>query len=222
MTIKYSKFNPIPYEAHVVVLGKIRKKSRVLDIGCATGYFAKKLQEKKCQVWGVDTNKKAATAARKYCQEVIIGDVENMGSRPVKKNFFDYILFLDILEHLKNPLNVLSSFLKQAKKEGIIIISVPNIAHISIRLRLLFGHFDYEKMGIMDEFHLHFFTKKTLLKLINQAGLKIIDLDYSADFGQVPFLGKFARKIPKKYQYLITRIFNTILAVQFIAVCEKR
>lgn len=107
MRSKYSHLNPTSYETHMLVYEEIEKGSKVLDVGCATGYFAEKLKEKRCKVWGVEIGKEAGRVARKYCEKVIIGDVEKMRELPFEKNFFDYILLLDILEHLKEPLSVL-------------------------------------------------------------------------------------------------------------------
>lgn len=260
MKFKYSIFNPTPYEAHMVVYGKIMEGSKVLDVGCATGYFAKKLKEKKCKVWGIERDKEAAEEAGKYCEEVIVADLEALANTstpgesrrntpgvslprlPFQKDFFDYILLLDVLEHLKNPeklIGLLKPFLKQNSLQvpppqgstshtpgvslspGKIIISVPNIAHVSIRLRLLQGKFDYERVGIMDETHLRFFTQKTLKEFISLVGLKLDELDYSSDFGQLPFIGRIARKMPKIMQYRLTKMFPTLLTAQFIAVCSN-
>ncbi len=222
---KYN-LNLVNYELHSQVFNTIEKNRDksilVLDVGCATGYFAKKLQEKNCRVWGIEIDQKAAKKAAKYCEKVVVGDIDEMDSLPFNKNFFDYILILDTLEHLVDPKKALKLVIPYLKKTGKIIISVPNSAHIFIRTNLLFGKFNYEKQGLMDETHLHFFTKKTILEIVKMANLNIVDLDYSADFGQIPILGKFLKKIPKKYQYIVTCILNTLLAVQFILICQKK
>lgn len=220
MNSKYNQFNPTPYEAHMVVYEKIKEGSKVLDVGCATGYFAQKLKEKDCKVWGIEMDKKAAILAKPYCEEVIVEDIEKIEKLPKPRNFYDYILFLDVLEHLKYPDKIIQLLKPYLKKDGKIIISVPNIAHISIRLRLLLGSFDYERVGIMDETHLRFFTKKTLQEFIKQAGLKLVELEYSSDFGQLPFVGRIAKKMPKIMQYKLTKSFPGLLAVQLIAVCS--
>ena len=222
MKNKYNKFNPVPYEAHMLVYNMIREKSRVLDVGCATGYFAEKLRQKKCHVYGIEIDPCAAKISKSTCEEVITTDIEEAQSLGFKRQSFDYILLLDMLEHLKNPLRVLNMLSGYLKPDGDIIISVPNIAHISIRLKLLFGKFDYENQGIMDKSHLKFLTKSSVIKLIETANLKMDDIDYSSDFGRLPVLGRIARYIPKRFQYFFTRQFNTLLSVQFILVCKSK
>jgi len=216
--MKYSQFNPTPYESHMLVYGRIERGSEVLDIGCAAGYFAKKLKEKQCRVWGIDSDKQSAQIAQKYCQKVIVADLEQIKKLPFRKKF-DYILLLDILEHLENPPSVLNLIKPCLESTGKVIVSVPNIAFLSVRLALLFGNFNYQKLGILDENHLHFYTKKTFQKLLKDSGFKIEEIEASSGFSQITKIGKYLNHIPKYWQYKITRLRDTLLAYQFIAVC---
>lgn len=220
--MKYTRFNNIPYEAHRLIYDKIENGSNVLDVGCATGYFAKKLKEKKCNVWGIEIDSSASQKAKKYCEKVFVGDIEKEKSLPFQKHFFDYILLMDILEHLKNPSSALRIFKPYLKKDGKIIISVPNVAFLSIRLALLRGKFAYQELGIMDATHLRFFTKKTLLEMIEKTGLRIEEVDVSSGFSQITFVGKYLNHIPKIWQYKITKLFPTLLGYQFIIICTVR
>lgn len=218
---KYTRFNNTPFETHMIAFNLIEANKTVLDFGCATGYFAQKLKKKNCITYGVEINKVAAQKAERFCQKVVVADIQNVSALDLPHNFFDYLLFLDVLEHLNHPDRTLKASKKFLKKDGKVIISVPNVAHVSVRLNLLFGKFGYSDLGILDKDHIKFFTKKSLVDLIKRAGLKITHLDYSADFGQLPCLGRIVKKHGKRWQYLITSWFNTFLAVQFIAVCSR-
>lgn len=220
--IKYTTFNNREYEVHKLVCDLIREESFVLDIGCSNGYFGKELQKRNCKTWGVEVDCEAVKVAEQYCEKIEVADLEKEKKLPFKKGMFDYILFLDVLEHVRNPQENLHYFSQFLKPDGKILLSTPNIAHISVRLKLLFGNFDYEKKGIMDEAHVHFYTRKTLQELIQKSGLYCTELLYSSDFGQLPFVGRIAKKIPKIYQYVITRSMPTLLGVQFVAICTKR
>jgi 2-polyprenyl-3-methyl-5-hydroxy-6-metoxy-1,4-benzoquinol methylase len=92
---------------------------------------------------------------------------------PKFDNKFDLIVLGDVLEHLKRPDIILKNLKELLASHGRIIISVPNIAQIKIRLKLLLGNFDYQDYGIMDRTHLKFFTQKTIKNLIIQAGYQI-------------------------------------------------
>ncbi len=216
---KYTVFNPTPYEAHRLVFEKIRPDSKVLDLGCASGYFAKELLKKNCRVWGIDADKEAVAEAKKYCVDAKVMDLDEFSPR-FNRGAFDYILLLDVLEHLRNPDKLLKSLRNYLEKEGTIIISVPNVAFISLRLALLRGKFEYQKTGIMDESHLHFYTKKALIDLITKCGLKIVDFDAASGFSQITLIGKYLNSIPKYWQYRITKLFPTLLGYQFIIVCS--
>ena len=164
-----------PLWADYQVVQLITPGSTILEIGCATGYIGKFLKEKRnCKMYAVEIDKEAAELARPYYEEIIVGDVEDeeiLKQLPTK--FFDYILCMNVLEHLKWPQKVLVNLKKFLKDDGYLIACIPNVAHWSIRLKLLFGNFDYEKgvfrtdhgKGIMDETHLRFFTLKTMKKL---------------------------------------------------------
>ncbi len=220
MKSKYSTFNSVPYETHRLVYEGIAPDSTVLDIGCATGYFARELNKKTCRIWGMDSDRIALTQAKKYCRKTFFCDLEKIKSIPFGMKF-DYILLLDVIEHLHSPENILTLSQKYLKKDGRIIISTPNIAFISIRLALLFGRFRYRNLGIMDEKHIHFYTKSSLIGLLQKSGLRIEKLDAASGFSQITRIGKYLNMIPKYWQYRITKIWDTLLGYQFIAFCKS-
>ena len=156
----------------------IGKHKRVIDFGCATGYFARLLRERGCEVTGVEVNSKAAKVADNYCNEVIIADLDFVSlnkilSEQISTEKFDVAVFGDILEHLRNPWKILEETRNILKPQGYVIASIPNIAHGAIRLALLEGNFQYQQLGILDNTHLRFFTRKTVDKLFEDSGYLI-------------------------------------------------
>ena len=151
----------------------------VVDFGCATGYFAKLLKERGCKVVGIEINEKAATQARKFCDEVIVCDLDRPSSavEALQHYEFDVAVFGDVLEHLKNPWSLLKKVNLVLKKNGFIVASIPNIAHGSIQLALLKGEFNYTEYGILDNTHLRFFTRNTVKTLFEFSGYRIQDWD---------------------------------------------
>jgi hypothetical protein len=83
-------------------------------------------------------------------------------------------MFEDVLEHLKRPGKVLEWVRPYLADNGYVLASIPNIAHISVALELLNGKFDYRPVGLLDDTHLRFFTKKSILSLFRNAGYEII------------------------------------------------
>ena len=90
-----------------------------------------------------------------------------------------------------------------------------------MRYKFAFGKFQYEKHGILDETHVHFYTIASLVSLIREMGYKIVNIIPSADLGQVPFLGRFLRRIPQNIQFFLVKLSPNLLATQFIVVCSS-
>ncbi|HYX18593.1 MAG TPA: glycosyltransferase [Nostoc sp.] len=149
----------------------IGDNERVVDFGCATGYFAQLLNKKGCIVTGVEINPDAAKVAEQYCKEVIVVDLDFVSVTEIlPSQEFDVAVFGDVLEHLRNPWKILEETKQILKKDGYVVASIPNIAHGAIRLSLLQGRFEYTELGILDNTHLRFFTRKTVEELFERSG----------------------------------------------------
>ncbi len=144
---------------------------RVIDFGCATGYFAQLLSHQGCTVTGVEVNPEAAKVAEQFCEQVVVANLDAAALEellPGQK--FDVAVFGDVLEHLRNPWEVLRETRQLLQPEGYVVASIPNIAHGTIRLALLQGRFEYTEFGILDNTHLRFFTGKTVEALFRDSG----------------------------------------------------
>jgi 2-polyprenyl-3-methyl-5-hydroxy-6-metoxy-1,4-benzoquinol methylase len=146
----------------------------VLDVGCATGYLADVLNARRCMVSGIEIDPEAAEIARPKLDRLVVADLE---ITPLAEAFagssFDRIVFADVLEHLRDPAEVLRSALGILASDGEIIISIPNVAHGALRLALLGGRWRYTELGLLDRTHLRFFTLESLVELLSSAGLVI-------------------------------------------------
>ena len=150
--------------------------STVLDIGAADGSVARPLAARGCRVWGVESDPGAAARARGACERVIIGDVEAMDfGALLADRRFDYILCLDVLEHLRNPLAVLTRLRDYLATGGRVIASIPNVTHGAVRLSLMSGEFNYTEKGLLDRTHLRFFDRAAAEGLFADAGLRIVE-----------------------------------------------
>lgn len=158
------------------VIKWIKSDSKVLEIGCASGIQSRILKENLgCRVTGLEIDPSAAVDAKPYCEEVIIGSIEEIDlSLALKDEKFDAILFVDVLEHLIDPLATLKKILPFLNEDGVVISSIPNISHSAICWELAHGRFDYQKYGLLDNTHIRFFTKKNIIKLFEDAGYHII------------------------------------------------
>jgi 2-polyprenyl-3-methyl-5-hydroxy-6-metoxy-1,4-benzoquinol methylase len=125
-------------------------------------------------VTGIDTLPSASHADR--MEEYLECDL-SQGLDPVlprlEGRLFDKILLLDVLEHLPRPELILAACRKLLAPDGHILVSVPNVANITVRLMLLAGRFEYTERGILDRTHLRFYTRRTARRLVEQAGYAV-------------------------------------------------
>ncbi len=153
---------------------------KVLDVGCACGDFVKSLScEKTIEAYGMEYDRGSIEKARNTgaFREIFQIDLNSFDQAPFERffGFFDVVSFGDVLEHLMNPLGVLLDFRRFLKPDGYFLISLPNIAHASVKAALLQDRFEYMDAGIMDKTHIRFFTYRSIGELLAAAKIKIVD-----------------------------------------------
>lgn len=215
----YTAFNNKSYRGfdNFVILKYLKKGQKVLDVGCSEGELGAIIKEKfNSKVYGIEISEKAIEIAKKRLDKVMKINIEDEFELDEKN--FDVIIFADILEHLYNPEQCINKFKKYLADDGYFIISIPNIANWLIRLKLLFGNFDYEPAGILDDTHIRFFTFKSIKKMIEKLGLKIKKIDCTYNIN-IPLLSRY--KFFRNFIYFITKGYKNLLARQFIIVAEE-
>jgi SAM-dependent methyltransferase len=193
-----------------IALEWIRPGARVLDVGCATGRLAGALKEKGCTVFGIEPDPRAAPLAREVLErlfEVDADDLPSLGSAVASCGELDYVVATDVLEHLAYPLPVLRTLVESTGGRPDFIVSLPNIAHWWQRLRLLFGRFGYGASGILDETHLHLFTRRTSLELLERGGLDVKRTAYT---------------VSRRRSRAIAAVRPELVAVQFVFLASAR
>lgn len=166
-------------DAHILALGRVPANSRVLDLGAADGSMAETLTRMGCRVWGVEIDPEAAAQAREWCEEVVVSDLDQLDlAAQFGQQKFDVVLMLDVLEHLSDPGRTLRGVQQVLSERGWGILSIPNVAHISVRLDLLEGRFTYRDTGLLDRTHLRFFDRAGLNALLAEAGWEAFDTAY--------------------------------------------
>lgn len=222
MKYRYDGFNRNEFESHVLASNFIEAGSKVLDLGCATGYFAEELAGRNCETWGIDSDKQALAKAKKFCKKVFLRDIDESDNLPVPEKYFDYVIILDVLEHLCHPEKILPLIRPYLKKGGRVVISVPNIAHASIRWQLLMGQFRYTDTGILDKTHVHFYTKDSFEEMLRRSGFRVLKVMPTNGMCQVPFLYKITDRLPASWQYQMVKKLPTLFAFQFVALAKLR
>jgi 2-polyprenyl-3-methyl-5-hydroxy-6-metoxy-1,4-benzoquinol methylase len=165
-----------PHSSHEFVKLAVGCGQDVLDVGCGEGFLAEQIQQMGNHVTGIDVLPRAKQ--EQFFDQYISADLDQ-GVDPetpaLRGRQFDKVLLLDVLEHLRQPDKLLQDCRGFLKPNGHLIVSLPNIANITVRLMLLFGQFNYTERGILDKTHLRFFTRKTAGQMLKTNGYRIID-----------------------------------------------
>jgi methionine biosynthesis protein MetW len=172
-----STFSEDPNSSWFKVFNYIKNGSSVLDVGCSSGNFGKVLIERKnCIVDGVETDKSDYTTAKKRLRNVYNLNIETDSLSDMKEKY-DYIYFGDVIEHLYYPVETLNRVKSLLALGGQLIFSIPNMAHISVRLMLLQGDFNYGDTGLLDKTHIHFYTVKEVERILNEADYDLVEFN---------------------------------------------
>jgi 2-polyprenyl-3-methyl-5-hydroxy-6-metoxy-1,4-benzoquinol methylase len=147
---------------------------RLLDIGCAGGGFGEMIQRQyETEVWGVEPFELAAEMARKKISRVLCMPIED-ALIELPENSFDCISFNDVLEHLSDPWTVLKNIRSKLSAGGLVFAVIPNVMfHRVLRDLLLKGDWRYTSQGVLDQTHLRFFTRKSIVRMFNECGYEI-------------------------------------------------
>ena len=132
----YVPLNERRHRAHAKLLAAVGTGNRVLDVGCSSGYLAEPLSERGNTIVGLELDPAAAREAERFCERVLVGDVETM-ELPLEPASFDVVLCGDVVEHLREPVAALARLRPFLKPGGRLVLSTPNIANWAIRLSLL-------------------------------------------------------------------------------------
>lgn len=190
--------------------------ARVLDLGCWSGFNGRFLTAngRASRLIGVEIDHRAAARAQDLYSGVVVGDLEEPETLAAVAGTFDAVLMLDVLEHLSDPSPILKRALDWVSEaHGRIYVSLPNVAHWSVRWSLVRGRWNYTDHGILDRTHLRFFTWDTAEELLTSNGWRIVWRDLSE--GDVPMLPAG----PRLRRYLAGRR-PRLFGVQFLFVAE--
>ena len=174
-------FKPLYGSSHYWALGHLRGSvagSRVLDIGAGGGGIGRAIKpEEPAALVAVEIDPRAQIALRETYSEV------HDSLDALRGRSFDTIILLDVLEHMSDPFSFLKGVHGVLAPGGRILISVPNVAHWSVRLPLMFlGRFEYRSRGILDRTHLQFFSRRRFREMCSSMpGCSVQELSASIE-----------------------------------------
>lgn len=203
--------------SHLWALDAVPEGASVIDIGSGPGSLARELVKKGCQAAVVD---QFAPAEPLPNVEVFVQDLDQPLTFDVGK--YQYILLLDVIEHLKEPERFLERLRSQFDyNTKTLILTTANVAFIVQRLMLLLGQFNYGKVGILDKTHTRLFTFRGMKHLLRDTGFQIKKMrGIPAPFPKVLGNGLLAR-LAIALNLALIRLSKTLFSYQVYVEAES-
>lgn len=204
-----------------VIASLIPDGATVLDLGSGSGALGAYLaQTKGCTVDGLTYNAQEAELARPHYRSVEVANLETcdllalMGNRR-----YEAIVCADVLEHIRNPDQVLAACRGLLNSNGQVILSIPNAAYGGLIAELLAGEFRYRDEGLLDRTHVRFYTRSSLLQLVRDNGLQVDALELiERPLPESEFATNIDALPPAVGRYLVSA--PDALVYQFVLCCR--
>jgi SAM-dependent methyltransferase len=202
------------------IINAIQPGGLVLDLGCGQGLLAEEYAKREIRVVGVDNipPSKGIDSFENFFQQNLEAELNLPYGRD-----FDCIVLSDVIEHVNDRVKLMKYIRRYLKKEGLLIISAPNIAIWFYRLSLLLGRFEYGPKGILDRTHVHLYTLDSFSRFLRESGYRILNSLYTPIPFELVFSSTgrslFIDKITHWYHKLAL-FWPRMFAYQFILKCQ--
>ena len=208
------------YSSHETILRLIgtpsHADSSILDLGASDGLLYQELKGRGFDVTCVDYESPENISVP--AEDYVFCNLEQYQDLKIEKKY-DYIILADVIEHLRNAGGLLQYISKFLKEDGQVIISVPNIAIWVYRLSLMLGKFDYTEKGTLDETHVRFYTKKSILNLMAKTQYQVQNfIPTSLPFEVVlkSLRGSFILNAIEAIYFIFASLWQRMFAYQFV------
>ncbi len=186
---------------------------RILDAGCAGGSNGEMMKRRGArEVVGIELSPAAAEQARARLDRVIVGDLATVDLGELAAEPFDALLLIDVIEHLLDPQASLRRLLETLRPGGVVVASIPNVAHVWVLANLLAGRWPQKDSGIFDRTHLRFFARRDMVRLLDSAGLDVLAVH--------PYFTRY-ESLRKLSLVLSLYLFRNYFARQFLLLARK-
>jgi len=178
----------------------------VLDVGCGAGSLAKRLQATGKIVDGISISPGELAQAGPFLRNGFLYNLENGLPPELPTESYDYIICSHILEHIAYPDKLLQDMQRVLKKDGCVIVALPNVFHYKSRIQLLKGNFPKSDTGIWDATHLRWYTFKTASEKLSE----YFNIETATVSGELP-LNSMAKKIfPAKMSQFLFKLLTGV------------
>jgi 2-polyprenyl-3-methyl-5-hydroxy-6-metoxy-1,4-benzoquinol methylase len=220
---KYA-WKDIPGSSHDRLRGRVRALPsglRLLDLGSAGGHLGRAVRDRCAFLAGVEPDPALPKAAREGYDDWRQADALSAGAW---EQPFDVVVCADVLEHLPRPEGLLACIRGWLRPGGTLLVSLPNVANITVRAALLAGRFPYAERGILDRTHLHFYTRRSARALIERADFRVREIDATAmpyELAIRTLARRPWRNPVRAFASASARIWPTLFGYQFILEAER-
>lgn len=198
----------------------------LLEIGSASGYLTYEFIKLGFTVDIVEPFDEIDLKVKKKVRNFFHGSIEDKSIQDKIKDKYDVLVCADVLEHLVHPESVLKFLKTKLTRNGVMIISIPNISFWDMRKQLFFkGNFDYQESGLLDKTHLRFYSLNGFLNFLTKQRYKIIELipalarfPFEHSISRIPFVGKL---IIKKFKNKIIWIKPNLTFYHYVVVAKN-
>ncbi|MFC1790374.1 class I SAM-dependent methyltransferase [Patescibacteria group bacterium] len=149
------------------------QKLKALDIGCGDGQVAIRIKEIGYEIFGLDIAQDQVEVAKKNGVKAVVGDAEK--KFPFKDSFFDVVFCGEIIEHLVDARPFILEINRILKKDGLLVLTTPNLTGLNDRVRMLFGYHPRHASPLSKNHYLHIrpFTYSSLKELLEKGGFQV-------------------------------------------------
>lgn len=183
----FSKNNRIEVTKEILQMNSNGIKDRIIDIGCWGGQGLKAINAFSLykEVYGIDVFDVSVQQAKLLGINAFKIDLNN-GKLPFQEEYFDTVTCLAVIEHVFDPFSVISDISRVLRTGGNLIISFPNVAILTNRLRLFFGYLPVTSKGDgWDGGHLHYFTINRFIGLLRRYKLEVVEKKATSGFTSI-------------------------------------
>ncbi|MEY6431620.1 methyltransferase domain-containing protein [Thioalkalicoccus limnaeus] len=153
------------------VLRLIGPAQRILELGPGPGVMTRVLHERGAAVTAIEYDPGLAELARPFCERLILADLDHLDfDESLGGQRFEAVIAADVLEHLTDPWACLRRVRPLIDDGGVLVVSIPNVAHGAVVAQLLQGRFPYTEQGLLDRTHLRFFARRDVEDLLLTTG----------------------------------------------------
>jgi 2-polyprenyl-3-methyl-5-hydroxy-6-metoxy-1,4-benzoquinol methylase len=188
-------------------------KGKILDVGCAAGFFLTNAKERGWETQGVEPNTYLAEYGKKeFGLNVFNGTLKNA---KFPDNYFDVVTMWDVLEHTTDPLSELHEANRILKKGGVLVVNFPDFSSIWAKIFR-------RKWWFLLSHHLYYFTPKTLRLMLDKAGFEVIDQRAHAQKLKIGYMIDMIDRLSKDFIsqtiYKISKFFVKLLHLENVQV----